>query len=171
LGWAFETIYVYTQSGRFYNQGFMRLPFCPIYGCSVMVVYWLLGVPRKGTDERCVLVKRLKTPWGQGIAYVLFAFLVPSVAELLVGAFFDRLFSLRLWSYHAYPMHINGYVCLPVSMAWGVLLFVCMRFFFLPLKKLVGIFPKPIAFVLATILMLCVCMDWTARLIETLRQR
>jgi uncharacterized membrane protein len=126
-------------------------------------VYWLLGVPRKGTDERGVLVKRLKTPWGQGIAYVLFAFLIPSVAELLVGAFFDRLFSLRLWSYHAYPMHINGYVCLPVSLAWTALIIFFMRYLFLPIKRLIFRAPDLLAVSLSALLFFMVVCDMTTQ--------
>ena len=162
LGWAFETTYVYFQSGRFYNQGFMRLPFCPIYGCSVMVVYWLLGVPRKGVEDNGgVLLKRIQSPLGRWMTYALFAFLIPSAAELIVGSFFDRLFSLRLWSYQSYPLHINGYVCLPVSLAWTALIIFFMRYLFLPIKRTIFRAPDLVAISLAVLLFFIVTCDMT----------
>ncbi|MBQ8294921.1 MAG: putative ABC transporter permease [Clostridia bacterium] len=167
LGWAFETSVVFFETKRFYNQGFMKLPFCPIYGCSVLAVYFLLGVPKKSVakseEEKGggVLLKRISHTTVYYVAYLLFAFLIPSVAELIVGAFFDRLFSVRLWSYRSYPLHINGYVCLPVSLVWMGLIFVFMRYFFTPLKRSVFRLPDVFAASLALLLLFAVACDMT----------
>lgn len=167
LGWAFETLYTYLSMGIWQDRGFLMLPFCSIYGWAFLLTYLLLGTPQKGRG----ILKKCKKTSIRYLIYALFCFLLPTFLELIVGIFSDKVLHLSLWTYRNYPMNIDGYICLPVSMVWGVLLFIFMRFFFLPLKKLVGVFPKPLAFVLAIILMLCVSMDWTARLIETLRQR
>lgn len=155
LGWAFETTYVWILSGRLHNQGFMTLPFCPIYGCSLIVVYFLVGTP----DHGGLLLKNVTKKANRYPLYVLFAFLIPSLAELLVGAFFDYTFHLTLWSYSTMPMNFRGYVCLPVSLAWLALIFLFMKFLFPPLRNAIGKIPAPIARTLAFCLLFIVAVD------------
>ena len=68
--------------------------------------------------------------------------------EYVVGLFFDKVFHLRLWDYTGVPYNVNGYVCLPVSLVWAVLIFLFMRFLFLPIKRVVGKVPVLLAWVL-----------------------
>ena len=48
LGWALETVYMRIATGKWVDRGFMTMPFCPIYGCSVILVYFLIGTPTEG---------------------------------------------------------------------------------------------------------------------------
>ena len=91
--------------------------------------------------------------------YLLFAFLIPSAAELFVALFFDKVFHVWLWSYDDLPMNLDGYVCLPVSLAWAVLIFFFMKFVFSPLKRLFGKLPRGLSSVLAIILLLALIVD------------
>ena len=43
-----------------------------------------------------------------GITYLLFAFFIPTFAELLVGFVFDTAFSIRLWSYAGFPFNYKA---------------------------------------------------------------
>lgn len=162
IGWAFETVYVYFLFGRYTDRGFMTMPFCPIYGCSMMAAYFLLGTPSEGRG----ILKDMHSPFIRGVLYFVFAFLIPSAAELIVGAFFDGLFGVRLWSYSGEPYNIRGYVCLRVSLIWAVLLFLFMRFLFLPLKKLVFKIPSRIATFAAALLLVAVVWDVTANFLK-----
>lgn len=134
IGWIFEVFVVFAQSGRFYNQGFLTLPICPIYGCSLLTAYFLLGTPQRGRG----ILKRAHNRATRYFLYFAFAFLIPSVAELFVGATFDRGLHVSLWSYSALPFNLWGYVSLPVSVVWAVLIFVFMRFAFVPIKNAIG---------------------------------
>ena len=144
LGWCFETGYLYWKTGEWQDCGFMTLPFCPIYGCTLLLVYLLLGAPHKPRG----LLTNVAPTFLRYALYLALAFLIPSIMEYVVGLFFDKVFHLRLWDYTGVPYNVNGYVCLPVSLVWAVLIFLFMRFLFLPIKRVVGKVPVLLAWVL-----------------------
>lgn len=132
----------------------MTLPLCPIYGVSIASAYFLLGTPdgaEKG-ERQGVILQNAERKWARYALYLLFTFLIPSAAELLVGAFFDGAFALSLWDYSDMPLNIRGYVCAPISLAWSGMLFLFMKYLFMPLKNFVGKLPKLISTVLAIVL-------------------
>lgn len=146
FGWIFETSYVFLRTGHFYDSGFLTTPICPIYGCSLLAAYFFLGTP----DEGGLFLKNTKIRAARYSLYLLFSFLIPTVAELLVGFFFDGLLGVRLWSYESVPLNYRGYISLPVSVAWSGLIFLFMKYLFLPIKNTIGKLPdiaaRPIAF-------------------------
>lgn len=156
LGWLYEVCFVYVYAGRFENCGFFRLPFCPIYGISLSVTYFLLGTPHQPRG----ILKGVENKALRYVLYLAFAFLIPTVAELLVGWYFHSQHSLRLWSYRNIAMNYRGYVALPVSLVWAVLIFLVMRFLYLPIKDLVFRLPKGIAVSLALTFLLAVAIDF-----------
>ena len=158
VGWAFENSYMLLSTGKFYNTGFMSMPFCPIYGTSIIITYFLLGTPDCGRG----ILKRTQNALLRNALYIGFAFLIPSLAELLVGAFFDKTFDMWLWSYSHLPYNLYGYVCLPVSLIWAGLLYVFMKYAFLPLKRLFFRLNGRFAVILALLLFAAVTMDLTA---------
>ncbi len=141
LGWCYETVYIYLRSGEWGDSGFMRLPFCPIYGCTLLFVYLLIGTP----NEARGLFRRVEPTALRYALYLLIAFFIPTVMEYFVGIFFDATLHVTLWSYRGMPWSGEGYVCLPVSIVWAGLIFLVMRVLFLPLKRLIGKIPTPMA--------------------------
>ena len=144
LGWCFETGYLYLRWGEWCDCGFMTLPLCPIYGCTLTAIYLIMGVPHK---PRGVL-KRVQPTFLRYALYFALAFFIPSIMEYVVGLFFDKTFHIRLWSYKGMPYNVNGYFCVPISLVWAGLIFVFMRLLFLPLKGAVGKVPVALAWVL-----------------------
>lgn len=155
LGWLFEMALVFFMSGKWQDRGFLTMPFCPIYGCSILIAYFLAGTP----DEGRGLLKPVHNKAVRYLLYLGIAFLLPTLAELVVGVFFDKIFDVWLWDYSSLPMNYEGHVALPVSLAWTALLFLFMKFLFLPLKRLVGKIPKTLANVLALLFVLAVAAD------------
>lgn len=155
FGWAFETTVVFVSTGRWYNQGFMTLPFCPIYGCTLLATYFLIGTP----DERRGILKNTENRILRYALYFAIAFIVPSVSEILVGAFFDRTFHMSLWSYSSLPLNFRGYACVPVSLAWAGLIFAFMKFAFVPIKRLIGKIPDGFAGALALSVLFILLVD------------
>ncbi|MBQ8322828.1 MAG: putative ABC transporter permease [Clostridia bacterium] len=155
LGWAFETTFVFVVTHRWTDRGFMTLPFCPIYGCSLVAAYFLVGTP----DEGGLLLKKVENPVFRYPLYLLAAFVIPSLAELSVGFFFDKAFGIWLWSYAAQPFNLNGYVCLPISLAWAALIFFFMKFLFPPIKNALGKLPRAFVRIVAITLFIAVAID------------
>ena len=42
LGWLFSCLYHLIVEKKFYNKGFLTLPFCPVYGASAVMCYLVL---------------------------------------------------------------------------------------------------------------------------------
>ncbi len=42
IGWCTEVAYAATEKGVFINRGFLNGPYCPIYGCGVLIVVTVL---------------------------------------------------------------------------------------------------------------------------------
>lgn len=157
FGWSLEVTLGLFMTGRFYNPGFMTMPFCPIYGCSLILVYFLIGTP----DEGRGILKNVVNPFTRYSTYLSFAFLIPTAAELFVGFFFDFFFDTWLWSYNGMPLNFRGYISLPVSIAWMMLIFLFMKYVFPPIKKFVFKFPKGMAIVLAVAFAVAIAVDMT----------
>lgn len=157
LGWAVETLFFVFLYGRFYDRGFMTLPFCTIYGFSFLLVYFLIGTPETGgVLPRQTPGKRRSPP-----VYFLLSALLPTGLELMTGYFFHRVFGIRLWSYSAYPFHFHGYICLEYTLLWGMLIPVCMKYIFAPLKERVFSIEASRARMMSGVLALMALVDWS----------
>lgn len=168
IGWCMETAYVFLCFGRLSDRGFLSMPFCPIYGASILAVYFAVGTPQGGVLQPLFakakglpLPARAAAYAGLYLLYFLAAALIPTAAEFLTGLFFDKLFGIRLWDYTDRPFNILGYVCLPMSALWGLLITAAMALLWTPLEKLLARIPqraaKAVAFTLAALLLIDFC--------------
>lgn len=103
LGWCMEVAYAAVNKGHFVNRGFLNGPYCPIYGCGMVIVVELL-YPLK--DNLIILF--------------VGSFLLTSILEFLTGFFLEKIFHNKWWDYSDLPFNINGYVCLKFSIYWGM---------------------------------------------------
>lgn len=85
---------------------FWLLPLCPVYGLAVTAV---LALPLPGLPWLPV--------WG-GI--------VITAVEYAVHWLYDRWLDVSFWDYSPLRFQINGRVCLPFSIAWGLLVTAAM---------------------------------------------
>lgn len=164
LGWVWEVFYVRFEIGQFVDRGFMWLPFCPIYGTALLSAYFLLGTPNEGRG----ILKNVRNPVARYALYALFAFLIPTICELFVGLFFDKVLGVMLWNYSDMPLNFGGYICLPVSLVWSVAITLFMRFAFVPLKRQVFRIPDNLSLFLAAALFCAMCADVAVNFISAI---
>lgn len=145
--WAMETIYCSLLAGQLVDRGLLILPFCPIYGLTIGVIDWLIGTPLEGG----ILISKIQPGIKRFFLYFGLAILIPTVAEFLTGLFFDGLFSVRLWYYEEQPFNLMGYVCLQVSLLWGVMLTGFMLVVYPFVRKIVSLVPRKTANIIATV--------------------
>ena len=103
IGWCTEVSYAALDRGIFVNRGFLNGPYCPIYGCGVVIVVAVL------------------TPLKENLL-ILFAgsFLLTSILEYITGFILEKVFHNKWWDYSNKPFNLHGYVCLKFSIYWGL---------------------------------------------------
>ncbi|MBO4989563.1 MAG: putative ABC transporter permease [Clostridia bacterium] len=162
LGWVMETTYCWILWKCFCDRGFLTLPFCTIYGFSVLAIYFLIGTPLSGG----LLLRRCKNKVLRCPLYFLLAAAIPTATELVTGVFFDKALGIRLWNYASYPLNFHGYICLKFALIWGALITLFMGLLFPLMQKGLQKIPPAVANTIAFCLLFAVCVDWIVCLLR-----
>ena len=129
LGWCLEKLFFYFSYGASVDRGFLTLPFCTVYGSSLLIVRAICGIPLKKSSPYPSNLLRL-------LAYAALSALIATAAELVTGLFFENVFHVRLWSYRGYAHEFAGYICLSMSIGWGFMIAAAMALFWAPLERI-----------------------------------
>ena len=143
LGWMLETILAATEQRRFVNRGLINGPLCTIYGVPVVIL--------------TIFGQELPLFW-----LFLGAMIVATVTEWIGGHMIERFYHERWWDYSDIKWNLDGYICLPASLVWGVLGTVSMRWGNGLLIRLYGFLPEGIGHLLVWILAGMLVLDVTA---------
>ena len=89
IGWVYESTICSIGHRKLINRGFLNGPYCPIYGCGVVIVVAIL------------------TPLKENLL-ILFAgsFLLTSVLEYITGYILEKVFHNKWWDYSDKPFKI-----------------------------------------------------------------
>lgn len=103
IGWCTEVSYAALDTGKFVNRGFLNGPYCPIYGCGVVIVVAIL------------------TPLKESLL-ILFvgSFILTTTLEFVTGFILEKVFHNKWWDYSDKPFNVKGYICLKFSILWGL---------------------------------------------------
>ena len=130
----YETLLCLAMYGGFSDRGFLRLPFCPIYGGAACAIGLLLGTPAEGNLAAGIGRLARRYGWTDGAAkavrysaYFLLSALFATAVELSVGLLFQRL-GYNLWSYAGEPYNVKGLICPSISICWGFMMTIGMRY-------------------------------------------
>ena len=104
-GWVLESIYANMKDGKWQNRGFLYGPLCPIYGIGGIGVYLFYLF----SDIR-------STP----LLFCIFA-IGSAVLEYVVSFVLEKIFHAVWWDYHYMPFNLNGRICLPASLCFGLI--------------------------------------------------
>lgn len=142
LGWCTEVAYAALNTGRFVNRGFLNGPYCPIYGCGVVIVVALL------------------TPIQESLLLLFAGSLVlTSVLEYLTGLVLEKVFRNKWWDYSNEPFNIQGYVCLKFSIMWGLACTFVMKLVHPAIYKVITLVPFVAGVVILVIIMIGFTVD------------
>ncbi len=103
IGWCIEVCYMTLETGEYQNRGFLNMPICPIYGFGVIMVTVFFRP-----------LSHTVIPLFLATSFLCTAF------ELLVGLGMEKLFGARWWDYSHERFNFRGYICLKVSILWGL---------------------------------------------------
>ena len=103
-GWLMEVLNTIRVEKRFVNRGFLIGPYCPIYGCGVLLMSIFL---KKYIDDIFLTF--------------VFSILICGVLEYITSFVLEKIFNARWWDYSKRKFNINGRVCLENLLIFGLL--------------------------------------------------
>lgn len=145
LGWAMECIVLSIQEKTLVkNTGFIRGPFCTIYGAGAMTAYYIL----KPVSENL---------------FVLFfcGMLLASVIEYLTALLMLRLFGSFWWDYDNKPFNYKGILCLESSIGWGFLTVFLFKLLHPMIENVVYSYSYNLGRILLCLITIIYCLDFT----------
>ena len=105
IGYIYETIAMTIWSGKFDNRGFLFGPIIPIYGVGATL----------GT----ILFSYLWTN-ATNVQIFLTGVIVSAVIEYPTHYILEKVFNQTWWDYTNAPLNINGRICLPAAIGFGI---------------------------------------------------
>ena len=104
LGWCLEEVFSYFVLGYFKKEGFLNIPFKPMYGTAATILVCMY--------EFLEFSK---------LSMIPFFFLVPTTVEYVSGFLLEKYFGKSYWDYKDMKYNFQGIICLRFSLAWIVL--------------------------------------------------
>ncbi|MED3575310.1 putative ABC transporter permease [Cytobacillus praedii] len=110
MGWLLENCYNLIINRKFFKPNFFFGPFKPMYGFAPLLLVYLV------------------TPETNWMIVILLCFLIPTFVEYVSGVLLQKFFNRQWWDYSSLPLQLHGHICLPFSICWVALSFVCLKF-------------------------------------------
>lgn len=132
LGFIVENIWLAISKGYINNRN-MNTPFLLGYGLLIMFMYFTIGTPGKLAEWK--ILKKAKTKFAQYIVYFLYAMLIVSISEIVLGVVVEELCGFEYWNYSNIPLHITKYTSVPTSMAFATMITFVMGKLFTPIMN------------------------------------
>ncbi|MCI5835137.1 MAG: putative ABC transporter permease [Firmicutes bacterium] len=110
IGWVIEVIATSKDNKGFVNRGFLIGPYCPIYGTCALLMILILP-----NQENIFLL-------------FLMSLLICSISEYLTSYVMEKLFKARWWDYSSRRFNLNGRICLKISLGFGLLGVILVRY-------------------------------------------
>ena len=125
LGWVWESIYCTLKNKRWSDRGFLFGPVCPIYGFCVVTLYFLSHKLNFLSNENIPMFK-----------IFLICAAGSAIAEFSTSWFLEKRFHARWWDYSEMPLNLNGRICLPISILFGLAGLAIVKFLFPVMSKM-----------------------------------
>lgn len=105
IGYIYETIAMTIWSGKFENRGFLLGPVIPIYGAGA--VFGTLLFEYIWTDATALEI-------------FIIGVVCSAVLEYPTHYLLEKVFHQRWWDYTNAPLNLNGRICLPAALGFGL---------------------------------------------------
>lgn len=140
LGWVLETVAAAVKQKKFVNRGLINGPFCIIYGTAAV----LMSI---GLHEVT------------GVWLFLGSAIYAVSLEWIAGHLIEKYYHERWWDYSGIRWNLDGYICLPMSLLWGVLGYGCITWGNLLLVKLYDFVPDVLQKAIVWVLLAALIVD------------
>ena len=96
LGWLFSSLYHFFSEKKFYDNGFLTLPFCPAYGAGAVICY--------------VVFKPLTDNF---LIFFIGSALLLSFFTVIAGFIGKKILGCKPWDYSNLKFNIGSYLTFP----------------------------------------------------------
>ena len=103
IGWFWEVIWEFLKNGNLINSGMLHGPWLPIYGTGSLLIYILLNEYK---DKKWLIF--------------IGSFVICTISEYCTSLYLEYTYGMSWWNYTDKPFNINGRICLPYSLAFGL---------------------------------------------------
>lgn len=144
LGYLLEKLFArVSRSPKRVRKGFLLAPVCPVYGLA-MCALLALGAERVENFGELFLLSAITA----------------TAVEYAVHWAYETALGVRFWDYSATKLDLNARICLPFSLAWGLLGALAVRFVQPVMAALAARIPSAVT----NTVLLCFAIDalWSA---------
>lgn len=142
LGWVMESVIRSVCEKKLINTGFLKGPFCPIYGIGAIIMFLFL----EGFENKPILL-------------FCIAIIVLTVWEYVVGVWLEKVFKTKYWDYSNHKFNFQGRICLTNSICWGVLGVVFVKYIHPFVQGLIAKVDTTILIYVVTVLFIIFLVD------------
>ncbi len=151
IGWFVEVVYMTLETGEFQNRGFLNGPICPIYGFGMVMIIIVL------------------TPIQSPVLLYFVSAVICTTWELIVGIFMEKVFNNTWWDYSHERFNFKGYICLKVSLLWGLGCLIVMKIFHPMMEKVISYIPHDVGLVVGWAFFIYIIFDSVISLCAVIR--
>ena len=149
LGWVMESVFRSISEKKLINTGFLKGPFCPIYGVGAIIMLLFL---KRFSNNLIVLF--------------IVSVVVLTIWEYLVGVLLEKLFHTKYWDYSNNKFNFQGRICLMNSIFWGILGIIFVKFMHPTIENLILKIDMRILIFVYTILGIVIVVDTITSIIK-----
>lgn len=149
LGWVMESIVRTIAEKKIINTGFLKGPFCPIYGIGAIIIFTFLGQ----FENKPILL-------------FFIAVIVLTIWEYLVGVLLEKIFHTKYWDYSDQKFNFQGRVCLVNSIYWGVLGVIFVKYIHPFIQSLVGMVDIKLLHYVISIITVVLIIDFITTIVK-----
>lgn len=150
VGWIYESTLVSVRKRTFVNRGFLKGPVIPIYGFGALSFYLVLWQYKEDL-------------------FILFigGLILATVLEYFTSLIMELIFHTRWWDYSDHPFNIQGRVSLFVSVFWGLLAIVMIRYIQPGINNIIVSIPRETGEIAGVIIFVIIMIDTVTSIIST----
>ena len=153
LGFILEEIWIMFRYSTLDNRN-MFFPFLLGYGLFIVVLYYVVGVPKKIFNKY-----KFDKPVNF-LVYMLICFVLVSVGEIALGLFVEKTGHFYYWNYSSIPLHFTKYTSVPTSLGFALIITLFMNYAYTPLLKKIRKNDKKISIIFILVIIGILVLDF-----------
>lgn len=142
LGYIYETILTLIKSLKMPDNPFIG-PWMPVYGFGIVIIIFITRF----------IFNKFKIPkYAKIIMIFLMVIIILTPLELLGGIITEKIFNKSFWDYSDMKYNYGKYICLEVSILWGIGCIIFLYFIKPITDKIIKKIPKVISIIITILI-------------------